>query len=231
MIDQAAERPEFQPNYQRMYQASIVSLSEIDKALGISDETHIVGGSAAALSEIGKLRGEVGEAKEEHGHAVKKLDALQALLTGADELLDSTKAELAWQKLDNTELRERLRELISAVRSINRRPSDEVLVDGDDQPQYRQRKEWIEWVLELCESASSTCLPEEPITCSWSQDTSGVWSSYCGVTWAFMDGSPNTHGMHFCHSCGKKLVVGTDQSHLAPNTSGVNLNMQVNQGE
>lgn len=230
MIDQTAERPEFQPNYQRMYHASIVSLSQIDRALGISDETHIVGGAAAALTEIGKLRGAVGEAKDEYGEAVKKLDALQKILTAAEEQLVSTKAELASLESDNTALSERLRELISAVRSINHGPSDEVMVDGDDEPQFRQRKEWIDWVLELCDSAASTCLPEQPITCSWSQDTSGVWNSVCGVTWAFMDGSPSTHGMHFCHSCGKKLVVGTDQSHKSPNISGVSLSMQAIQG-
>lgn len=46
-----------------------------------------------------------------------------------------------------------------------------------------------------------------PVTCSWSQDASGVWSSTCGVSWAFMDGSPHSHDMRFCHSCGKTLVV------------------------
>lgn len=43
--------------------------------------------------------------------------------------------------------------------------------------------------------------------CTWSQDASGLWNSTCGVTWGFMDGSPHSHGMHFCHSCGKMLVV------------------------
>lgn len=47
-----------------------------------------------------------------------------------------------------------------------------------------------------------------PATCTWSQDNSSLWNSTCGVAWAFMDGSPHSHGMHFCHSCGKTLVVG-----------------------
>lgn len=45
-------------------------------------------------------------------------------------------------------------ELISAVRSINRGKHHEVLVPGDDEPQYRQRKEWVDWVLGLCDEAS-----------------------------------------------------------------------------
>lgn len=35
-------------------------------------------------------------------------DALQARLTAADELNDTTKAELAWQESDNAELRKRV---------------------------------------------------------------------------------------------------------------------------
>lgn len=36
-----------------------------------------------------------------------KIDALQQRLTAADEALDSTRAELAWQESDNAELRKR----------------------------------------------------------------------------------------------------------------------------
>lgn len=46
-----------------------------------------------------------------------------------------------------------VRELISAVRSINRAPRHEVRVAGDDEPCYWQRREWIQWVLELADAA------------------------------------------------------------------------------
>lgn len=46
--------------------------------------------------------------------------------------------------------------------------------------------------------------------CTWSQDASGLWNSTCGVSWAFMDGSPQSHGMHFCHGCGKALVLNDE---------------------
>ncbi|CAI8736660.1 Phage protein [Pseudomonas sp. IT-P44] len=45
-------------------------------------------------------------------------------------------------------------------------------------------------------------------TCEWSrEDDSGIWHSGCGVTWSFHDDGPEENGMHFCHSCGKTLVV------------------------
>lgn len=45
-------------------------------------------------------------------------------------------------------------------------------------------------------------------SCEWSQeDDSGIWNSGCGATWSFHDDGPAENGMHFCHSCGKTLVV------------------------
>ncbi|MEG0241272.1 MAG: hypothetical protein RR726_02395 [Pseudomonas sp.] len=65
----------------------------------------------------------------------EKIAALQQRLTAADERWD---------------------ELVSAVRSINRSPHYMVKAIDDDQPQYRQRKEWIDWVLELCDAAPTS---------------------------------------------------------------------------
>jgi hypothetical protein len=62
-------------------------------------------------------------------------DALQLRLNTADQRID---------------------ELTSAMRSINRSKHHEVFVPGDDEPQYRQRKEWIDWVLSLCDEASAS---------------------------------------------------------------------------
>ncbi|WP_236202643.1 hypothetical protein [Pseudomonas lactis] len=70
-----------------------------------------------------------------HAQAIRERDALQQRLTAADERWD---------------------ELVSAVRSINRSPHYMVKAIDDDQPQYRQRKEWIDWVLELCDAAPTS---------------------------------------------------------------------------
>lgn len=45
-------------------------------------------------------------------------------------------------------------------------------------------------------------------TCEWSrEDDSGIWNSGCGETWSFHEDGPEENGMHFCHSCGKHLVL------------------------
>ncbi|PMX22720.1 MULTISPECIES: hypothetical protein [unclassified Pseudomonas] len=69
--------------------------------------------------------------RRKHALAIKERDALKVKLTAADERWD---------------------ELVSAVRSINYGPAHKISVPGDDEPQYRQRKEWIEWVLGLCDT-------------------------------------------------------------------------------
>lgn len=51
------------------------------------------------------------------------------------------------------EVLEKLKELVSAVRSINRSPKHEIRVIGDDKPCYAQRKEWVEWLLSICDDA------------------------------------------------------------------------------
>ena len=44
--------------------------------------------------------------------------------------------------------------------------------------------------------------------CEWSpEDDSGIWNSSCGMTRSFHDDGPAENGMHFCHSCGKTLVI------------------------
>lgn len=42
--------------YRNMFNAAVYSLAEIDRALGITEETHAVGGAGAALAEIKKLQ-------------------------------------------------------------------------------------------------------------------------------------------------------------------------------
>jgi len=45
--------------------------------------------------------------------------------------------------------RDKLNELISVVHSINRGKQHEIRVGGDDAPCYWQRKEWVDWALEV----------------------------------------------------------------------------------
>lgn len=45
--------------------------------------------------------------------------------------------------------KKRIAELVSAIGSINHGKHHEVMIPGDDEPVYWQRKEWVEWILEL----------------------------------------------------------------------------------
>ncbi len=58
---------------------------------------------------------------------------------------------------------EKLKELASAINSINRHECHLVPeeITGDDEPCYWQRKEWIEWMLELAEEAKELLPPKE----------------------------------------------------------------------
>lgn len=47
--------------------------------------------------------------------------------------------------------RDKLEDLIGAVRSINRGRHHQIRVPDDDEPCFWQRKEWIEWTLAVCE--------------------------------------------------------------------------------
>ena len=49
---------------------------------------------------------------------VKYIEKLKQRLTAADEMLDSTKAELAWQESDSAELRKRVEALEGLLRDI-----------------------------------------------------------------------------------------------------------------
>lgn len=50
---------------------------------------------------------------------------------------------------------EAISELISAVRTINHGRVHQVRVGGDDEPVYWQRKEWVDWILELATKAEA----------------------------------------------------------------------------
>lgn len=54
-------------------------------------------------------------------------------------------------------VRAQLTELVRAVRSIRFGPAHAIHVRGDDEPCYPQRKEWVEWLLCLCDAAAESC--------------------------------------------------------------------------
>lgn len=80
---------------------------------------------------------------------------------GELELARHSSYEIMLLEEERDTLRAQLAELVSAVRSINYGSAHAVQVPGDDEPCYPQRKEWIEWLLGLCEAASAE--PSAPV--------------------------------------------------------------------
>ncbi|WP_024695367.1 hypothetical protein [Pseudomonas syringae] len=85
--------------------------------------------------------------------------AMSAAVLGAQNVnsamstIDSLRQQLADVSKVDGEALEKLKELVSAVRSINRSAKHEVRLIDDDEPCYAQRKEWVEWVLWICDEA------------------------------------------------------------------------------
>ena len=84
--------------------------------------------------------GDIGLAREMLRRALRREKKWALLCGGRNKQIATLSAKLA--------------ELVSAVRSINFGPAHAIQMRGDDEPCYPQRKEWIEWLLELCEAAS-----------------------------------------------------------------------------
>ncbi|HTI18643.1 MAG TPA: hypothetical protein VL598_13335 [Trinickia sp.] len=57
------------------------------------------------------------------------------------------------------------------------------------------------------------------VECEWTYvgDPEYAWNTGCGEKWAFTDDGPKENGMHFCHSCGGKLTIKSDDR-AAPST-------------
>ena len=123
-------------------------------------------------------------------------DGLQLSLNTADQTIDDLQAAIARRN-------QRIDELVSAVRSINRGRRHEVFVPGDDEPQYRQRKEWVDWVLSLCDEAS-TAQPEqhqpEPID-DWHMNPCKQGHRDVGAA----------GGVAHCYQCDEKIEAATTQ--------------------
>lgn len=59
-------------------------------------------------------------------------------------------------------LRAKAKEVVSAIRSVNRSNHQLVNVPGEDQPCYWQRQEWIDWMLDLASELELVAAASEP---------------------------------------------------------------------
>lgn len=101
------------------------------------------------------------------------------------------------QRLNATD--QRIDELISAVRSINHAKHHEVLLPGDDEPQYPQRKEWVDWILGLCDEPAPQ--PEMTMDDDWHMNPCKQGHRDVGAA----------GGVAACNQCDEKIEAATTQ--------------------
>ncbi|MPQ71458.1 hypothetical protein [Pseudomonas sp. MWU12-2323] len=135
----------------------------------------------------------------------REVERLLGDLTLTQLARQGDKIEVDGLKALNDGLRVKLAGLVSAVRSINHGRKDEVRMPGDDEPCYAQRKEWIDWVLGLCDAALSASV--EPA--SFAQ-VAVVPDGYCLMPTSLtaengakglLSGEFNVSREHDCHEC------------------------------
>lgn len=56
-------------------------------------------------------------------------------------------------KGERDRLRGQIQELSSAMLSLNRSRHQRIMIDGDDEPCYWQREEWVKWIVEIATRA------------------------------------------------------------------------------
>lgn len=76
--------------------------------------------------------------------------------------------------------------LISGIRSINRAPHHRVQIESDDEPCYYQRKEWIDWVLDLANNAErALSRPAPGLRSAFNELASAIHYPACWDTTAY----------------------------------------------
>lgn len=100
------------------------------------------------------------------GEIIDNLAMLIRLVTEGDQVIGFTPPESCRGSMPQVEpvnqpykLPEKVHELVSAVRSINRTKHHIAKGADDDEPCYWQRKEWIDWVLSLCDEVEQGAKP------------------------------------------------------------------------
>ena len=179
------------PRYAFLLSPSGTSVQKFeDKAMGNWIDVH-------------EAQSVIDQAQERITELITSYKALGELYASTQEGFERMQAERDTLQLRLNATDQRIDELVSAVRSINRGRRHEVFVPGDDEPQYRQRKEWVDWVLSLCDEAS-TAQPEQhqpgPID-DWHMNPCKQGHRDVGAA----------GGVAHCYQCEEKIEAATTQ--------------------
>lgn len=94
------------PGFRQCSDGCYVLISDFDRVTAERDAA--LGREADLVERLTELRAELKTQTLRADAAVGDANEAEQRLTAADELIDSTKAELAWQESDNAELRNRV---------------------------------------------------------------------------------------------------------------------------
>ncbi len=86
----------------------------------------------------------------------QKMDAIRSGGASASSVMHYSIRLSSWPDPAVEAKEAALRDLIDGVRSINRDTHHQVAVEGDEEPCFWQRKEWIDWILALADTAEGT---------------------------------------------------------------------------
>jgi hypothetical protein len=145
-------RISFQSSEQAARAAFELFSSEFKKSRLLEDEINKLKGELATLNSnyqyelhVSKIRGQ-------------NIESLSTDLDNLEALIKTLKNELE----QGQNLKKKAEFFISSVRSINRSDRQKIYIDGDDEPCYWQRGEWVKYILDLAEDleleAKKTCL-------------------------------------------------------------------------
>ena len=130
-----------------------------------------------------------------HSIAVRERDGLQLSLSAADQTIDDLSAAVSRRTKRVRELEALLARAVDALNEVVKLSA-------------MHEKPFEIATLAIGEMSAITQVDGVAATepCYWKFGAFS-WHTGCGTEWMLNDGTPEQNGMHFCHSCGKTLVV------------------------
>lgn len=59
-------------------------------------------------------------------------------------------------------------------------------------------------LIELAEAKARLAIPA---TCTWNEDSNGIWYTACDKAWEMYESTPEQSGYKFCPSCGRQIAA------------------------
>ena len=114
--------------------------SEAALRFAFSDMRHDI---LALHKELERLRAQI---KQTASHAQKLIEQQNDIISA----LEDTNAGLVQER---DRLCITVKDLSGAMLSVNRSRNQKIMIEGDDEPCYWQREEWVKWIVELANKA------------------------------------------------------------------------------